>query len=148
MSGTTSNSDTGTKDAPEVAKMAPEDGSSTRPTAPITHVNTTQSPHARNLRILQKLEESFGLGYDSDGEIGPFINMEEVEGVQIFEKMEMGERNDLTTVVTNDTDGGGNDNVEVIKEMEDDMDNTPLYIPIDEGKLTKMSREELKMSYG
>ena len=41
VSGTTSNSDTGTKDAPEVAKMAPEGGSSTRPTAPITHVNTT-----------------------------------------------------------------------------------------------------------
>ena len=88
VSVTTSNSDTGTKDAPEVAKMAPEDGSSTRPTAPITHVNTTQSPRARNLRNLQKLEESFGVGYDSDGEIGPFTNMEEVEGVQIFEEME------------------------------------------------------------
>ena len=45
------------------------------------------------------------MGYDSDGEIGPFTNMEEVEGVQIFEEMEMGERNDSTTVVTNDTDG-------------------------------------------
>ena len=84
------------------------------------------------------------MGYDSDGEIGPFTNMEEVEGVQIFEEMEMGERNDSTTVVTNDTYGGGNDNGEVINETEDDMDDTPMHIPIDEGKLTKMSREELK----
>ena len=55
-----------------------------------------------------------------------------------------GKRNDSTTVVTNDTDGGGNDNGEVINETEDDMDDTPMHIPIDEGKLTKMSREELK----
>ena len=97
VSGTTSNSDTGTKDAPEVAEMAPEDGSSTRLTAPVTHVDITQSPRASNLRNIQKLEESFSLGYDSDGELGPFTNMEEVEGEQIFEELEMDERNDSTT---------------------------------------------------
>ena len=57
------------------------------------------------------MEENFDKGYDSDGECGPFMTMGGVEGEQIFDEPELGERasdelgtKDGATVVTNDDD--------------------------------------------
>jgi hypothetical protein len=47
----------------------------------------TESPRARNLaQSFQQLERRFKDGYDSDGELGPFSSVFDLEGVQDFEE--------------------------------------------------------------
>ena len=100
------------------------------------------------------MEENFDKGYDSDGECGPFITMEDVEGEQIFDEPELGERasdelgtEDGATVVTNDDDA----DEDISNKVEGgDIDHTEgdsaaaYHIPIDEADLVKMSRDEIK----
>ena len=100
------------------------------------------------------MEENFDKGYDSDGECGPFMIMEDVEGEQIFDEPELGERasdelgtKDGATVVTNDDDA----DEDISNEVEGgDIDHTEgdsaaaYHIPIDEADLVKMSRDAIK----
>ena len=61
-------------------------------TAPVSHINVETSPQLRSLRQIRRLEENFDKCYDSDGECGPFMTMEDVEDEQIFDEPELGER--------------------------------------------------------
>ena len=47
---------------------------------PVTEVAVNASPRLRNLSDMKVLEKKFCDGHDSDGENGPFDNMEELEG--------------------------------------------------------------------
>ena len=83
-----------------------------------------------------------------------FMTMEDVEGEQIFDELELGERasdelvtKDGETVVTNDDDA----DEDISKEVEGgDIDHTEgdsaaaYHIPIDEADLVKMSRDAIK----
>ena len=100
------------------------------------------------------MEENFDKGYGRDGEYGPFMTMEDVEGEQIFDEPELGERaseelgtKDGATVVTN-YNGADKD---ISNEVEGgDIDHTEgdsaasYHIPIDEADLVKMSRDAIK----
>ena len=58
--------------------------------APIPEIVETgldlQSPRAINIRDIRKYESKFDQGYDSDGEAGPWCEMEKEEGPQFFEE--------------------------------------------------------------
>ena len=123
-------------------------------TAPVSHINVETSPRLRSLRQIRLLKENFDKGYDSDGECGPFMTMEDVEGEHIFDEPELGERasdelgtKDGATVVknydyadediSNEVEGGDIDHTE--------GDSTAAYqIPIDEADLMKMIRDAIK----
>ena len=44
------------------------------------------SPRARNFAHAAKFEEKYELGYDSDGEAGPWCDMVEEDGPQLFDE--------------------------------------------------------------
>ena len=102
-------------------------------TAPVSHIDVETSPRLRSLQQIRRLEENFDKGYDSDGECGPFITMQDVEGEQIFDESELGERaseklgtKDGATVVTNDDDA----DEDISNEVEGgDIDHTDSDIP-------------------
>ena len=52
-------------------------------------------PRAKSLKSLSSLENKFELGYDSDCEHGPWCNMEEEEGPQMFNE-EVATKNRVT----------------------------------------------------
>ena len=109
------------------SKMA-ENGSAAA--VPVSYVEVSKSPHIRNLRQIEALEEKFDKGYDSDGEAGPFIRMEDAEGVQIFDENELPEEPPAdgaegATVVTIETSEGE-------KQSEE-----PQHMPIDEDTLKR-----------
>ena len=47
-------------------------------------IKSTSQYQQRNLHNLQKIKDSFDEGYYSDGEPGPFFDMEDIEGTQYF----------------------------------------------------------------
>ena len=85
------------------------------------------------------------------------MTMEDVEGKQIFDEPELGERasdelgtKDGATVVTNDNDA----DEDISNKVEGgDIDHTEgdsaaaYHIPIDEADLVKMSRDEIKKEF-
>ena len=97
---------------------------------PVTEVAVNTSPRLRNLSNVKVLEKKFCDGYDSDGENGPFNNMEELEGPQMVDEEELPvgklvearieENNDDRTVIQ------GN------------------FVDIAEDRLRTMKRDELK----
>ena len=54
------------------------------PSQPVTTYENI-SPHQRNLKSIQDLEERFDEGYDSDGQLGPFWGATTKEGPQLFD---------------------------------------------------------------
>ena len=57
----------------------------------------TPSPRAKHLALMLRRNESrFENGYDSDGQIGPFNFMEEVEGPQDYEEADHSERREVS----------------------------------------------------
>ena len=58
---------------------------------PATSVEVNVSPRLRNLHELSRMEHKFDEGCDSDGEIGPFCNLEDIEGPQIFDEEPLSE---------------------------------------------------------
>ena len=109
LSAPTLNTDVGTKPAPNSDEMASMVDVASDTTAPLTHIDISKSPRARNLRHIHAIEGTFADGYDSDGESGPFVRMDEVEGEQIFEEIELEEKSpenmankDEGTAMTND----------------------------------------------
>ena len=112
---------------------------------PVNSRNIQTSPRIRCLRNIFQLEVDFEAGYDSDGQCGPFVNMEEVEGQQIFHEMEMVEKIDGklkdSAAMTND------ENIENDIDKGDDDDSTEeesQHVSIAEDDLLKMKREEIK----
>ena len=100
----------------------------------ISHIDVPMSPHIRSLRQIELLETKFDEGYDSDGESGPFIRMEDVEGEQIFDENGLPEvaPTEEATAVTVESGDGENKSEE------------PRHVPIKEDDLKKMSRDALK----
>ena len=56
---------------------------------PMMEVAINISPHLRNLSNIKVLEKKFNDGYDSDGEIGLFKDMEELEGHQMHDEEDL-----------------------------------------------------------
>mmetsp|Transcript_64674 Transcript_64674/g.75894 ORF Transcript_64674/g.75894 Transcript_64674/m.75894 type:complete len:150 (+) Transcript_64674:45-494(+) len=54
---------------------------------PLLHVHVKDSPHLPNLCEIKSFEENFSEGYDSNGNVGPFANLDEVEGEHFLMKM-------------------------------------------------------------
>ena len=52
---------------------------------PPKEIETVASPQVCDLTSISRMEDKFEIGYDSDGELGPFANMEDIEGEQMFE---------------------------------------------------------------
>ena len=65
------------------------DGQTTISTPPFRKITTKESPRLQNLMNISKLEGQFDDEYDSDGEVYPYCNMEEIEGLQIFDDEEI-----------------------------------------------------------
>ena len=83
-------------DSAEMAEMvvtsSKDPATPSKGTTPVSHINVETSPRLRSLRHIRRLEENFDKVYDSDGECGPFMTMEDVEGGHIFDEPELGER--------------------------------------------------------
>ena len=114
--------------ATKSSKMA-EDGSAAP--APMEYIDMSKSPRMRNLHQIEGLEKKFELGYDSDGEAGPFCRLEDIEGEQIFDEDDLPEKtqDEEGTVVTMET-------VDDEKEL-----SGTHHVPIDDEALRKMNRE-------
>ena len=52
---------------------------------PPDEIETHPSPQVRDLTSMSRMEDKFEVGYDSDGKLGPFTDMENIEGQQIFD---------------------------------------------------------------
>ena len=70
-------------DPQKMARMAKEASIKSTPEAATA---LEISPCLRSLASISDLEQFFDVGYDSDGEIGQFSNLEDVEGFQIFDE--------------------------------------------------------------
>ena len=64
---------TGAMAQPPAAPSEVEDDHNSILTPPFREIVTHESPCIRNLMMLNKLEDKFDEGYDSDGECGPFL---------------------------------------------------------------------------
>ena len=122
-------------------------------TPPFREIVTHESPRVRNLMMLNKLEGKFDDGYDSDGECGPFFDLEDVEGLQIFDEEVMMERTEDDTNNNNEEgtvdETNNQQEAERIVEADDrhvDVVDTvePQHVPISDDTLAKFSREEIK----
>ena len=95
------------------------------------------SPRLRSIANISNLEEFFDAGYDSDGELMPFSNLEEVEGVQIFDE-EPAPQNPPETQETSPED-------QISPELDaittQSTTPPPVHIPIEEEALLSMKRE-------
>ena len=80
---------------PMAAQSEVKDVHTSIATPPFHEIVTHKSPCIRNLMMINKLEDKFDEGYDSDGECGPFFNLEDVEGLQIYEEEEMMEKDKM-----------------------------------------------------
>ena len=91
------------------------------------------------------MEDNFNQVYDSGGECGPFVRMEDIEGEQIFDEPELVEKKydnlegyDGGTLIENNERDGVD-----IDEMEGDSEAAE-HNTINEVDLVKMSRELIK----
>ena len=81
-------------DVPETNKMAEPpvatseegDGQTAISMTLFHKITTKESTRLQNLMNISKLEGQFDDGYDSDGETGPYCNMEQIEGLYIFDE--------------------------------------------------------------
>ena len=53
---------------------------------PIVEIDVKESPRRRNLEKLAEKEPMFDLGYDSDGELAPMMELLSIEGEQDYEE--------------------------------------------------------------
>ena len=148
-----------TQDRREIAEMAEtpaavahiQENLSKISTPPFREINLDDSPHVRNLQEISKMEGKFDMGYDSDGESGPFVNVEDVEGEQMFDEEEMKEMDEEEACneeqpqqQTNQPDGESENGGEIDVTSADNGDATPSHVPIDEETLSKFSRDKIK----
>ena len=94
-----SDSDADSAEMAEIVESTSQDSATmSKDTAPVLPMNIAMSPRVRSLQRIHQLEETFEHGYDSDGECGPFVRMEDIEGDQIFVEEEL-EGNDRRRIV-------------------------------------------------
>ena len=126
-----------------------EESQSKISTPPFRELVTEESPRLRNLANLCKLEDNFDFGYDSDGELGPFFDMEDVEGVQMFDEPVLGEEpppetpednneNEVCEAEENNQPKGSNSGDNVAPPAPTG------HVPIEEDELLKLNRDQLK----
>ena len=88
------------------------------------------SPRMKNLCHLKDKEKWFYDGYDSDGELGSFYNVEETEGLQMFDK-------DVPTLDDEEKDGDGEDIEEVNIDEALCQPEVPKHVDINKGRLKR-----------
>lgn len=128
----------------------PDDGATTwkTPPPPVRNIQFCEvgSPQmVQRPKITTEMEEKFELGYDSDEEIGPFLDAIEEEGDQIFD--EEGVPDESGVVGTEDP----SQTSDVPEEEEQHATTVPLplvnidiFIPIEDGMISKMKVSELR----
>ena len=85
----------------------------------------------------------FELGYDSDGEIGPFVNMEEIEGEQTSDEDTIGEHGE--GIQTQEGLFAGElDEVEAPGDDETEKEVVAAHVPIHDDLLSKLNVTILK----
>ena len=121
-------------------------------TSLVSHINVTDSPRIRCIKNILQLEVDFEAGYDSDGQCGPFVNIEDIEGEQMFDEIELKETKDgeimkSPTLTTNDDASQMDISNADGDDTGGDSTTPPHHTPIDEADLLKLTREGIKMSY-
>ena len=115
---------------------------------------TEESPRLSNLANLSKLDDNFD-EYDSDVELGPFFDMEDVEGTQMFDDPVLGEEPPSKTPDHKEENKACEDKdiVEENSQQEGSNSNghgdnvappTTGHILIGEDELLKLNRDQLK----
>ena len=74
------------ENSPPVEAAMPKTPESTAKRAAAVAAIPNLSPKRRDLSRMGDMEDLFEAGYDSDGECGPFVDVEAVEGEQDFEE--------------------------------------------------------------
>ena len=124
----------------------------------IINTSSKPSPRQRNLMDFSGNEERFERGYDSDGEIGPFNETEEVEGDQFFDEIDecipenhhyaMNQCMMCPKIFDNDRilpiEPDPTLRVDLEEPYDLDLENKKVHIPIDEAVLVKFKMKELK----
>ena len=135
-----------------------EDSTPARPHNPLEKAHSDANPHhspsppVRNIvinevlspqmvqrqKLTTRLEESFEMGYDSDEQVGPFLDAVEEEGEQILH--EKGVPDEIPEEVI----------IEEQKSTDKEQCNMPpnsidIFIPIEEGLVEKMKVAELRI---
>ena len=107
----------------------------------------TPSPRARDLASMMKRNESgFENGYDSDGQMGPFNNMEVVEGPQDFDEVDHSERIEVPQSASKsngDSDAERNNEAIALSEKDDGPGQHMLITELDK-KSNKGLQDELR----
>lgn len=133
------NTDVGSStDPPKMARMAKEAATKS---PPVASISLQMSPRLRSIANISDLEQFFDAGYDSDGELGPFSNLEEVEGVQMFDE----EPAPQNPPQTQETSPEAQISPELDATATQSSTPPPVHIPIEEEALVSMKREEIKV---
>ena len=113
------------------------------PPPPVKNIqfNEVVSPQmVQRPKMTTNMEERFELGYDSDQEVGPFLDAVEEEGDQILDEKEV--PNEGEAVVTEDphqNEGQEEQQPAIMPQLSMDV-----FIPIEEGLIDKMKVSELR----
>ena len=133
------NTDAGSStDPPKMARMAKEAATKS---PPVASISLEMSPRLRSIANISNLEQFFDAGYDSDGELGPFSNLEEVEGVQIFDEDPAPQNPPETQEISPEAQFSP----ELDAIATQSTTPPPVHIPIEEEALVSMKREEIKV---
>ena len=113
------------------------------------------SLNRRNLSKLHQLEDKFEDGFDSDGERGPFVGIDEIEGEQDFEEAPLQSKEDVILPPNegkNKQNNNTNDTIDqhTIKEVNNSTssdteteEDEPKHVDIPEDVLLKLKKPEL-----
>ena len=100
------------------------------------------------MKIVQMEEKKNDGRYDSDGEIGPFIYLKEIEGKQMFEETKLDKKilsNKIHYVATDRKAEESKENYYDESDKEQlDTNATGMHVYIEQKTLMKYSRDELK----
>ena len=118
-----------------MARMAKEAATKS---PPVASISLQMSPRLRSIANISDLEQFFDAGYDRDGELGPFSNLEEVEGVQMFDE----EPAPQNPPQTQETSPEAQISPELDATATQSSRPPPVHIPLEEEALVSMKREE------
>ena len=146
---TPTKSNKNSQNAPETSRTTEEMAKSPpAPAGPPKEITADLSPQVRDLSSIGAMEEKFELGYDSDGQNGPFVDMEEIEGVQIFDENPIAEHEEGVPAPEGLFAGELNE-VEAPVEEEKEEEVVAAHIDIHDDILSKMNvsilKEQLKI---
>jgi hypothetical protein len=108
------------------------------------------SPRLKNLSDMEKNDNKFENGYDSDGDDGPFYDVTLREGKQFFDEDD-DDGNIFVPERAIDDIAAADDVVGGAEEEEKEEEEVGIHVPIDEEDLEKMKgaqlKQELKLRY-